>query len=207
MGPCPRSIVEVRSGPCVCEAAAAFCLSWWGGGTTVLADPYGWPNPGYTPDGYDHGDCYSSVPSADQFYMAEAMEYLDSRTNLYNYHSSTCGDSTDVVWVPSDLPGSRGAAVCARWASYEYRVCDQFWLQYDTAQIYSETLTYNTDGDNGGNFYANFRKTLRHELGHSVGLSHSNDRGDAMETGWVPTQLRYVTYDDHHRDHINTAWP
>ena len=169
----------------------------------TYADPFGYPDPGYVADSMDHEYCLNYVPSGDQSYAISAMEYLDNRTDLYDQYFASCGAATDAVWISTDLePGYRGLAPCAVWYNEVWKICDQVWLLYDYAEIYSNTISNGGDGDN---YFLNLQKTMRHELGHSVGLSHSATVDDCMRSGWVGTYLQFVSYNDHHTyDHLNS---
>jgi predicted Zn-dependent protease len=49
-------------------------------------------------------------------------------------------------------------------------------------------------------------KTMCHEVGHSVGLTHGGNT-DCMLNGEIPsTSIVWRTYDSHHKSHINAAY-
>ena len=62
------------------------------------------------------------------------------------------------------------------------------------------------------NYNINALKTLTHEAGHTVGLSHNSDDGanaggrDSMVSGIVSTLLIYDTLNLHHIAHINSEY-
>ncbi len=96
----------------------------------------------------------------------------------------------------ADLPGStRGKAPCE---DYDNGYCDQYYVTLDPAQI---NVGSNDDAD----------KTVCHELGHTVGLTHGSGGGDGgtddcMISGERPsTNSQYERYSSHHKEHIN-AW-
>lgn len=187
-------------------------LGWPAGGTQpASADPFGYPNPGYVADGADHWYCYTSAfDSTNRSRAAASMAYLDDTTDMYDvYAGATCGTSTDVVWIRDDAHADpygdpvRGANYCVAWTYFS--VCDQYWTVINQLQIYFETLTY-APGDVGPNFEVNMVKTIRHELGHSAGLSHSPTAPDAMRSGWVDTNLVWCTYSQHHVGHVDSAY-
>lgn len=102
-------------------------------------------------------------------------------------------------------------------------VCDQNWTIYNRLEIYFNTLTRMPGAINAAiadNYDLNVRKTLGHELGHTVGLSHNSGAAsatcssstasgsdDSMRSGWVGTSLLYLTYNSHHVDcHVNAFY-
>jgi hypothetical protein len=63
--------------------------------------------------------------------------------------------------------------------------------------------------------YTQRRKTLCHEIGHSVGLQHYTSAGsgavpgennDCMKSGPVDGDVWWIEYSDHHQAHIDTAY-
>ena len=58
----------------------------------------------------------------------------------------------------------------------------------------------------------NIHKTIRHELGHTVGFDHTypydwttHSTWGAMVSGWVPTSLNYLAWMQHQVDHLNAG--
>lgn len=134
------------------------------------SDPYGNPNPGYTPDDYDQWYCFDpSVQYSNRSYIDGAMANLDAQVpNVYDVYTSNCGTSTDVVWIEQSN-GILGQAVCWRWRDQANQICDNFFVIYDTAPHFQ--LTSYCGGD-ANQYIANLVITFRHELGHTRGLSH-----------------------------------
>ena len=66
-------------------------------------------------------------------------------------------------------------------------------------------------GRGQANFDMNKIKTIRHELGHSMGLNNDGtpyntadpEWADAQVSGWVPSTFLWLTYSPHHVVHIN----
>ena len=138
------------------------------------------------------------------------MEYVDARTKLYDQFSgANCSSHTDVVYVEGDggAAGRRGYTVCVYGGTGS---CDQFWVVTDVPEIFTQTVDHGGDGDN---YTVNLVKTIRHETGHTIGLNNDGQYSydtsllpswaDAMVSGWVDTNLLWMSYSDHHVSHIN----
>lgn len=171
----------------------------------AAADAY----PGtYMADSPDHYYCFgSSVSFGNLPKYIDSMSYLDDATHLYDVRSSNCGSLTDVVFAEGPLdPYVRGQTTCAR--PINATLCEQFWVQVNPNQVFGDTYSRNGDGDN---YDLNFVKTIRHELGHTIGLNNDGvgytgaplEWRDCMVSGWVPTDLLWTTYSSHHVGHVN----
>lgn len=188
---------------------------------TAAADPYGSPNPGLYPDSKDHWFCFdASVPASERPRISASMSYLDDRTNMYDVYTASCGTSTDVVWVygsPIIVDGYSyyGYTTCAVWVYEPWGVCDQFWVLVDQPLHFARTVAC---GSSGTVYDLNLITTIRHELGHTAGLSHAAYTGppcdyqpggnDAMTSDFYAfVTYDYVDYNGHHRDHINAFFP
>lgn len=195
-------------------------------GMPTMADEYVVPTPpapGFFTDSKDVWYCiHPDITSSQADHIHLAMQYMDSATNLYDISSGSCGTSTDIWFFTSSAPGgmagARGHAGCA--APLGFGVCDVAWISYSPGQIFLES----TDSFN---YLANLSKTLRHEVGHVLGLRHSNGGGNmgqcmsqsppcsqgdansyqAMKSGWVETHIRWVEYNPHHIHHVNVLFP
>jgi hypothetical protein len=186
------------------------------GGTPAKADPFGYPAQGYVADGADHWYCINTGMDTDNVNRINAaMANLDTQTDMYDVYTSTCGTSTDILWIRNDSMvdpygnPARGVTNCLTWASWG--VCDQYWIQFNQLEVFYEAVTYYPN-DIGNNFGINMAKTLCHELGHSTGLVHNNDNGatgggiDCMVSGPVPTSWYYDVYNAHHVGHVNAQY-
>ena len=169
----------------------------------VSATPYGWApgGPNMLPDSTGHSFCYYNIPAGtDRARMVDAMEYLDSATNMYDVYTASCFTSTDVVFVyqtPIPIPGignARGFTDCRSFVNNFF--CDQARVSIDIWQIGLEA----TDPTN---HEMNIGKTVRHEVGHTVGLSHHPPGTDAMSSGAVPSNWSFFWYTAHDIIHIN----
>lgn len=175
---------------------------------TAAAHPFGVDSggPGYVADGADHWFCFSSsLPndgSRSMYY--DAMAYLDERTDIYDMDAGSCGSATDVVYIRNDnlmVNGApvRGFAPCMYYLIYAF--CDQAWAGINYAAIANDSAVF-APGD-FNNYIINAVKTVRHETGHTVGLSHQS-YDDAMTSGWVDNNFwAWWVYSDHNRDHVN----
>ncbi len=186
---------------------AAVC----GMGLNAGASPYGFDAgaPEYLPDSQDHWFCYDqTVPSGDRPRYASAMDYLDLATSMYDQYATSCGTSTDIVFAhnsPICVPdfgcsGIRGYTPCDRWIG-AYGLCDKFIVYVDPLYIFTKSGGFNGPP---GLFDNNFAATIRHEIGHTGGLSHhTGGNADAMISGQVSTSWAYLGYASHDICHIN----
>ena len=111
--------------------------------------------------------------------------------------SSPCRSSPP-SWMPIDstryfprqLDGTvRGSTFCENYDTY----CDQYYVQIDLNYIIQSS---EPDDEN-------IKKTMCHELGHSVGLSHGSTYGGCMVSGAVNGDVTWRRYSSHHKGHIN----
>ena len=138
--------------------------------------PYGWPSPWGT-------------------IFTDAMKNLDSQTDMYRTYSSTCNGHTDIGGYLNTSPeypsgiGSttRGLLLCTKKVSGKVYTCDQASLVLNTSLLPD---------------YTQRRKTLCHEIGHAVGLTHGSTYGGCMVSGTSSN----ITYATHHVNHINAAY-
>ncbi len=170
----------------------------WVGSTA--ATPYGWQPgaPDLLPDDYSHSMCFFNVPTGnDQSRWLAAMAYLDDATSMTDLAQS-CLTTTDIVAVYqtpiAPFPGSRGVTQCTTWINTF--VCGQMRVTVDIWQIGLEA----TDPTNHD---LNIHKTVRHEIGHTTGLSHHIGGADAMISGAVATNWSFLAYTAHDIHHIN----
>lgn len=170
----------------------------------VSSTPYGWDPgaPQVLPDSTDHWFCFdSNVNAGERQRFRDAMQYLDSATAMYDVETGTCGSATDIIYrystpIPG-FPGARGYDQCTVHTGYLGLLCDQNVVWVDYLQVLSES-----DGTHP--FEINLHKTIRHETGHTAGLSHHDTAVDAMRSGPIPFDWGYFSYSTHDICHIQT---
>jgi hypothetical protein len=140
-----------------------------------------------------HWDLYENV----QYILYESVDPTHVNVNQQSNdpHDDTCdysgGTETDMVWWTNHFSGgTRGRAYCE---DYDDGRCDQFYVELDMLEI-AEGTNDEQDED----------KTVCHEAGHTLGLTHGTP-DDCMISGErpQPTMARHEHYNDHHVYHIN----
>ncbi len=166
----------------------------------ALGDPFdtGPPDGGWKADSKYHTYCYGAGLDA---VLRDDVDYvmqwsLDAETDMKDVFESTCNpNGTDAQFFDANLPGGvRGQYVCVSRSIY----CWAAELTVDPAQI-----------NIGSNDTEDLRKTLCHEVGHSVGLTHHDPPyDDCMINGEIPdTSVQYRRYNSHHKiTHINVEY-
>ena len=126
------------------------------------------------------------------------MVNLDTQTELFDSFQATCDVvHDDIIWLDGNLPdGVRGQAPCIIWISHDPDVCDSYDIVLDPAEL-----------NEGSNDELDTTKTACHEVGHTVGLSHSPTGDDCMRSGEIPsTDVKWRKYNSHHVGHINNYY-
>ena len=186
--------------------------------TTAGADsPYDWgytggSDPSRAPDSRDHWHCKTYF-DIHHDWLNSAVEQLDGQTVMDRYDASSCGTSTDVVWIKSELDGIDGGeyrarSLCATHVSWG--VCDQFWTQVDQPWFY--VAAFSQGASDPSDWYSrNIQMAMRHEIGHTAGLHHytgslSSTYG-VMNTVLVPNGtpgwLGYLAYKAFHEQLVD----
>ena len=138
-----------------------------------------------TADNFEHTYCWADNYDASNLRDAAsyAMQNLGQQTLFWRNFVTSCGPNIDIVWTRFSDPTLRGRYDCV----------DASGPNCGKARVYMNP-------DNLVDQH-NKEKTACHEVGHSGGLSHADDAGDCMITGFVSQGHR--TYTDHHVAHLN----
>ena len=146
------------------------------------------------------------------------MDYLDLSTvmsaveGVTGTGASYCGYSTDIYFYEfnglldaNGYGNPRGSSVCIVWANRNGQICDRA-----EVDIFPSVIFVANGGFNGSSaqFDLNLHKTIRHEVGHTVGLDHYAQNpptvpASAMVSGAVPYDFSYTKYIGHEICHIN----
>jgi hypothetical protein len=160
--------------------------------SSVRADVFGGgpPDSGYYADNSLHMYCMdlNYFPAWDTP-MVDSLNYLQSQTNLTVQKSLTCSNDTDALFVVRngpELTGIRGSTQCLKMTKIQ-GICA------------GSLITLNSDILTD---YVSRRKTSCHELGHTVGLTHSWTSDDCMISGASSNVLLNL----HHANHINNYY-
>jgi hypothetical protein len=145
------------------------------------------------------------------------MDYLDTRTVMWDVWHSTCvstGDATDVVFVRDGTYSAAeplGFAPCPQWYTPNV-LCNSAWVIVYQAGHY---VTTGTCGGGQAMYDGNMITSIRHELGHTVGLYHyppavplcspptAASGDDAMISDWTPASTNWHDYNDYHKGLID----
>lgn len=190
--------------------------------SNLLADDFGTYTTGVGPfaDNSNHDYCILDPTNwgSDDYIMHDAMDYLAGYTDMTTSFNSSCGAHDDVQAKIYDLSGAlRGKNTC-RVALNGAGRCDTSLVRIDTQEILTEA--YNAEpSDWLYAFYRNVHYTLRHEIGHSVGMKHyfslyanldqnSNTPDEATLTMNSPHAYddSQTLYAQHHKDHVNAKY-
>lgn len=173
---------------------------------------------GVTTPSADYWFCaHSSIATAwDQQVVQAGMTYLDSRTDIYQI-PEVCRTTTDTMFLYNnnlvDVYGNplRGLTFPINCV---YSLC-QFWVAVNPNLISLQA------GGSPSSYEYNLNKTMRHEIGHTVGLEHGSGQSnhvpcattlnDSMVvgpvnpgSGWLYYQ--YWSYNDHHKCQIDALY-
>ncbi len=155
-------------------------------------------------DSLTHDFCFDASvpasPSVERQRMRDALSYLDDATDFSDLDGGTsCTSTRDVVFFYQSVilndPNVRGYAPCWTWINSW--VCGQAWVIVSPVAISAQSYGYGQL-----NYEINMVKTIRHEVGHTVGLFHDY-ADDCMISGRVPDDFKYMVYNSHNIAHIN----
>lgn len=186
---------------------------------TAFADPTGDTegqneDTGAKPDPNFHNACYRSGTPADMIYLAtESLNTTASASDLNGRVVGECESlEIDVRIINIDLPTGFGSAPCVDPFGPGPGVeCNRYEARIDRAAVFAATSPNSLD------IYG-LRKTICHELGHTMGLTHYKDNDndfpnapsgqqDCMISGIVPDDSdTYGVYSNHHKGHINAEF-
>lgn len=154
-----------------------------------------------------------------------AMNYLAGRT-VMNPNKEVCRDTgpgehdTDVRFIYREVIGGnsdiRGRTSCTKWENSAQRICESALVEISIHAIFAQATS-------GENYQVNFAKTIRHEIGHTVGMRHTGTPNAcgvgstpcisgwprsyrSMRSGPVITDDWYWGYADHHVWHVNNHY-
>ena len=163
--------------------------------SVATADDFGTnnPNTGTGPRADDRFHDFCSVTPWEADWGAplfDSMVSLESQTGgeVDVQHYSSCGGGTDVVGVrlsSTTMFDDRGQYVCRSYA--RTNVCDN-----GDARV---NMDY-------ANTYATRRKTFCHEVGHSMGLTHTDAYGGCMVSGYSTV----TSLSSHHVSHLKANY-
>ena len=167
------------------------------GAVAATADPFGtWTgDTGPFADGVGHTYCWGSgFNDALKDNADAAMANLDAQTEMFDSFQASCDVvNTDIFWFDADLAGERrGESFCVTWITYG-EICNSADVRLDPVKL--------NEGDDDN---LDTTKTACHEVGHTVGLTHSSSGDDCMRSGEMPsTNVQWRRYNQHHVGHIN----
>jgi hypothetical protein len=179
----------------------------------VGADPFGAVPPGSSsdtgsyPDSNPHRSCFGAWPSSEGWWALQSLATTDANSDMDSVLEScnwSGSDWTDIHAQVFDLPaGVRGATSCT--ATHGSSTCDRNDVLIDLGEIAYQ----------GNDYEGNVRKTVCHEFGHSMGLTHykvnaypyaPEGQHDCMISGVVNYNNTWFVYSAHHKSHINSVF-
>jgi len=156
-------------------------------------------------EGPNHTYCFRGTWMMQNRNLAhDAMRVLDAQTDMTVAFEARCTPTTDVVFIfDRSLTHAYGTNYCVRLHSTPY-TCTQSEVRVNFDIIRQDGVA---EGAADGFIMHQARWTLCHEIGHSVGLTHSPDGKDCMRyANWNPALFtsQYQRYSPEHVRHINS---
>lgn len=172
---------------------------------------------GATPGPNPHTYCFGNTSDTNFRSWVDNSNYTtEQNSQLDTTRVSSCDRSgslqTNVEWIVGGAGGSRGIADCVAPVP-QNGACARVVVTIDLTVIAS-------NDPYGGGYEQNVRKTICHENGHTMGLTHYKNDGytiddadpehvggtqhnDCLISGAVDGQDIWRVYNHHHKDHIN----
>lgn len=172
-----------------------------------------WPYSPHPPDRGTHTFCFASEYMPNTIVQGAAFPTFDNiavQTVVNVEYHGTCKDGTDARVGQQDLGNTIfGETTCVLLNSNSF--CDRWRVRinYSLINSYSSTSTATTNG---------VRKTVCHEVGHTLGLAHygngdpyfnspDGSTNSCMISGYQGGGQAWTrTYGPHHVGHINAWW-
>jgi hypothetical protein len=188
--------------------AAVLIVAAGAGVAPASAEPFGGEPGGYPwrADSADHWYCFYNIAEGNRGPYHGAMANLDSQTRMYDVFTPTCGAATDIMYLNNPNLGSGvfGMALCMTLVPGSSTVCDAYWVATNNW----EYVYWLGPGYAPADVHVN--QNVRHETGHTAGLTHSNTTVSAMRSGMLPDLGGYNfvwgAYTTHHIGHIDGAY-
>ena len=169
------------------------------------------PGVGAIPDNFDHTFCFSGVGWTANWkdLVSSRMQNLDTQTLYFDnpVPNGACQNPTDLHFkLDTTLPnGTRGSWGCRLWENGADGLPNSGDDRCSAANI--------KINPNPGVLVDNHqrRKTICHEIGHSVGMMDGTNTAtywnDCMVSGTVAAGNQWEQYNSHHRTHANSRTP
>ncbi len=191
-----RNIHKRAAAGCVSSLvlATSLAVTWLSGPAGADTFSGGGAATGWQADNGVHTFCFATTDVTIKDESRKIMNNaLDSPTDMSDEEHASCDSQIDVWFRREDLPaGTRGTYTC-EWLNGSR--CNRSSVRIDEDEIRI-----------GSNDIEDIDKTICHEIGHSVGLTHGGTT-DCMRNGEIPdTSSQWRNYDAHHRGHINNAY-
>lgn len=157
---------------------------------------------GALPDNWNHTYCFSGAgwTATWKGYVNTQMANLDTQTNYYDT-SKACDSITDISFQLSSSISARGDYTCLSWNLGNDNTANTGDEECEASRIrINSSSSVLPDAHQR-------KKTICHEIGHSVGLAHGTNTAtywnDCMKSGTVAAGTQWEKYNAHHVSHAN----